>query len=123
MRLSEQASDDKFLFETSRLVILLLLQSNVVIPVKLERFSVSNWLFEQSRVLRMELLLVGSFEDRQNPVSADSRAFLLSSPAVTYVGQQEDVRPFLKAADALVLPSYREGFPNVVLQGGAMLPQ
>ena len=69
---------------------------------------------------RCRLLLVGSFEDRQNPVSADSRAFLLSSPAVTYVGQQEDVRPFLKAADALVLPSYREGFPNVVLQGGAM---
>ena len=61
MRLSEQASDDKFLFETSRLVILLLLQSNVVIPVKLERFSVSNWLLEQSRVLRIELLLVGSF--------------------------------------------------------------
>jgi glycosyltransferase involved in cell wall biosynthesis len=30
------------------------------------------------------------------------------------------VRPYLLAADALVFPSYREGFPNVVLQAGAM---
>lgn len=28
--------------------------------------------------------------------------------------------PFLAAADAFVFPSYREGFPNVILQAGAM---
>jgi glycosyltransferase involved in cell wall biosynthesis len=39
---------------------------------------------------------------------------------VVYVGWQKDVRPYLKAADALVFPSYREGFPNVPLQAGAM---
>jgi glycosyltransferase involved in cell wall biosynthesis len=30
------------------------------------------------------------------------------------------VRPYFAAADALVFPSYREGFPNVVMQAGAM---
>ena len=30
------------------------------------------------------------------------------------------MRPYLLAADALVFPSYREGFPNVVMQAGAM---
>lgn len=33
---------------------------------------------------------------------------------------QDDVRPFFVAADALVFPSYREGFPNVPLQAAAM---
>ena len=41
-------------------------------------------------------------------------------PAISFVGLQPDVRPFLAASDALVFPSYREGFPNVVLQAGAM---
>ena len=36
------------------------------------------------------------------------------------MGLQSDVRPWLAAADALVLPSYREGFPNVVIEAGAM---
>jgi len=33
---------------------------------------------------------------------------------------QDDVRPFLAASDAFVFPSYREGFPNVVIQAGAL---
>lgn len=35
-------------------------------------------------------------------------------------GWVDDVRPWLAMADALVFPSYREGFPNVVLEAGAM---
>lgn len=33
---------------------------------------------------------------------------------------QKDIRPFLAVSDTLVFPSYREGFPNVVLQAGVM---
>jgi len=35
-------------------------------------------------------------------------------------GYQVDVRGYFALSDALVFPSYREGFPNVVLQAGAM---
>ena len=33
---------------------------------------------------------------------------------------EQNIRPYLAASDALAFPSYREGFPNVVLQAGAM---
>jgi glycosyltransferase involved in cell wall biosynthesis len=39
---------------------------------------------------------------------------------IHYYGNQSDVRPYLIYSDVLVLPSYREGFPNVLLQAGAM---
>ena len=41
-------------------------------------------------------------------------------PGVFRPGFQEDIRPWLEAADVFVLPSYREGFPNCLLQAGAM---
>ncbi len=36
------------------------------------------------------------------------------------LGFMSDIRSVLSIADCVVLPSYREGFPNVVLQAGAM---
>ena len=36
------------------------------------------------------------------------------------VGYQKDVRPYFAIADVLAFPSYREGFPNVVMQAGSM---
>jgi glycosyltransferase involved in cell wall biosynthesis len=39
---------------------------------------------------------------------------------VDYLGVAEDVRPYIAAADCIVLPSYREGLPRVLLEGGAM---
>src|SRR5690606_38204589 len=32
----------------------------------------------------------------------------------------KDVRPYLAIADSMTFPSYREGFPNVVMQAAAM---
>ncbi|HEY0014609.1 MAG TPA: glycosyltransferase family 4 protein [Allosphingosinicella sp.] len=39
---------------------------------------------------------------------------------IDYLGDAEDVRPFLAAADCVVLPSYREGLPRVLLEASAM---
>lgn len=37
-----------------------------------------------------------------------------------YLGATDDVRPFLDAADCVVLPSYREGTPRSLLEAAAM---
>ena len=69
---------------------------------------------------KCRLVLVGAFEDDLDPISPDDKAFFQDSPDVELVGAQRDVRPFYAQAHALVFPSYREGFPNVVIEAGAM---
>ena len=76
-------------------------------------------LTECIRKLNCNLILVGSFEEG-DPVDEDDKKFLLASEKVKFVGWQIDVRPYLEQADVLVFPSYREGFPNVPMQAGAM---
>lgn len=66
------------------------------------------------------LLLVGPFEDNLDPVSKETRNTIETLSAIEAVGWQSDVRPFLAASDVFVFPSYREGFPNVVMQAGAL---
>ena len=67
----------------------------------------------------VRLLLVGQMEEG-DAIPDDVRQFFLHDEAVRYVGLKHDVRPLLLVADALVFPSYREGFPNVPMEAGAM---
>lgn len=70
------------------------------------------------------LILVGPQEKELDPLSPDTLAEIGRNPAIEAVGNQADVRPWLAAADCHILASYREGFPNVVIEAGAMgLPQ
>ena len=66
------------------------------------------------------LVLVGPFEEKLDPVLPETRQVIEQQAAIEWMGWQNDIRPFLAASEVFVFPSYREGFPNVVLQAGAM---
>ena len=66
------------------------------------------------------LILIGPEERELDPLRDETITEIENNPAIEAVGRQSDVRPWLLASDALVHPSYREGFPNVVIEAGAM---
>ena len=74
--------------------------------------------YEQNEKVR--LIMVGAFEDELDPVSDKARALLLNHPGIIMAGWSDAVEHYMLIAHALLHPSHREGFPNVVLQAGAM---
>jgi glycosyltransferase involved in cell wall biosynthesis len=69
---------------------------------------------------KCKLLLVGLYEQHMDPLNKNTSDLIESNDAINFVGRQADVRPYLAISNVLTFPSYREGFPNVVLEAGAM---
>lgn len=65
------------------------------------------------------LLLVGPFE-AQDPVPRELEASLREDPRVHLTGMDWNTPPLYASMDLLVLPTHREGFPNVPLEAAAM---
>ncbi len=74
-------------------------------------------------ILRAEpstrLLLVGWFDASEDALDNDLCVRIRNHPQMHYTGFVSDVAPFYRAMDVLVLPTWREGFPNVVLEAAA----
>jgi len=68
----------------------------------------------------LKLLLVGPFEDELDPLQKKTKRLINNNENIISVGYQKDVRPYFSISNCLVFPSYREGFPNVVMQAGSM---
>ncbi|WP_396634863.1 glycosyltransferase family 4 protein [Maribacter sp. R86514] len=68
----------------------------------------------------VKLILVGSHEGETDILPESTWKKLNAEKRIIWVGKKDDIRPYLSVSNALVFPSYREGFPNVVLEAGAM---
>lgn len=57
---------------------------------------------------------------KDNTVSQAELEGWVNEGIIRYLGDTEDVRPFIAASDCVVLPSYREGSSNVLLEASSM---
>ena len=75
-----------------------------------------------SRSVQARLILVGKYEDSLDPISDEARSIIEKNPALEFVGPKygEELLSYYAASDCFVFPSYREGFPNTVIEAGAM---
>lgn len=74
----------------------------------------------QEKYNQCKLLLVGHYEQELDPLKPGTKKIIEEHLAIIVAGWQNDIRPWLAISDCFVFPSYREGFPNTVLQAGAM---
>jgi glycosyltransferase involved in cell wall biosynthesis len=65
------------------------------------------------------LLLVGWFDAAEDALGAWTRARIESHPRIHCTGFVADTAPYYRAMDLMVLPTWREGFPNAVLEAAA----
>jgi glycosyltransferase involved in cell wall biosynthesis len=64
--------------------------------------------------------MIGSFDAHPRAASAEAVRQAVTMGHVELLGARAEVQPFIAAADCIVLPSYREGLPRVLLEAAAM---
>lgn len=74
------------------------------------------------KVKACRLVLVGNYEAELDPIKEETRKLIDSMPEIEAVGPKygEDLLKCYEECDCFVFPSYREGFPNTVIEAGAM---
>jgi len=80
---------------------------------------IEAWKILLKEVKNIKLLLIGPFEDR-DALSMEVKDYIINEPSIIFAGLIEDVQPFYSLMDIFILPSYREGFPTVILEASSM---
>lgn len=69
----------------------------------------------------VQFWLVGEI-DKENPSSISNEDLMkwIREPNIQYHGATENIRKFIEKSDCIILPSYREGMPKVIMESMAM---
>lgn len=71
---------------------------------------------------KTRLLLIGNFEQHLDPLQAETLNVIDKHTSIESLGPKygDELLAYYAASDCFVFPSYREGFPNTVMEAGAM---
>lgn len=72
-----------------------------------------------AKYLKTKLLLIGDYKNESDPISQVSQKIIKNNKSIIYLEFQEDIREYLAISSLFVLPSYREGLPNVLIEAGS----
>lgn len=67
----------------------------------------------------IKFLIVGKFEQELNPITNENKEVILTNRNIKFIGFQNDLRDYLSISNLFVLPSYREGLPNALIEAGS----
>jgi len=67
----------------------------------------------------VKLFILGDYQSELDPVKAETFEYIENSQNVIHVSHKKDIRPYLAMSDVLILPSYREGLPNILIEAGS----
>jgi len=67
----------------------------------------------------LKLLILGDFEEKLSPIAKESIGKMRNNPNIISVGFKKDIRSYLSISSLFVLPSYREGLPNSLIEAGS----
>jgi glycosyltransferase involved in cell wall biosynthesis len=76
--------------------------------------------FQEIKIKNSVLILLGDYEQHLDPLNKESVKIIRNNEKIICPGFVDDVRIYYSISDVFVFPSYREGFPNVVLQAASM---
>lgn len=74
----------------------------------------------QKKYPQLKLILAGQFEKSLDPLPPDIEEAILHHPAIIHISWTNNVEYYMALSQFFVFPSYREGFPNVLLEAAVM---
>lgn len=83
----------------------------------IEAFAKLNEKYKETR-----LILIGRYEDNLDPLKPETIKRIKEIVSIVTLGPKhgDELIAYYAASDCFVMPSYREGFPNTVIEAGAM---
>lgn len=73
----------------------------------------------KNKYSNLKLLLIGDYEEHLNPIEKKNKNLIDTREDIITPGFQKDIRKYLAITDLFVLPSYREGLPNSLIEAGS----
>ncbi len=81
---------------------------------------VNVFLVLEKKYTNLKLIIVGDYEEELDPLPVATMQQIKTNAGIIHIKWTQQVEYFMHIANYFVFASHREGFPNVLLQAGAM---